>query len=84
MFLNIEFPQIMDMDIPTNIVYFESNGQTLVEPPEINDLVTFPDPEIGKDFSYIFYILKIFILKKLQIQFLGEWYISSVFQLFLS
>jgi len=47
MFLNIEFPQIMDMDIPTNIVYFESNGETLVEPPEINDLVTFPDPEIG-------------------------------------
>ena len=48
MFLYVEFPQIMDMDIPTNIVYFEANGETVVELPEINDLVTFPDPEIGK------------------------------------
>lgn len=47
MFMNIEFPQIMDKDIPTYIVYYEINGDTLVEPPQTNDLVTFPDPEIG-------------------------------------
>ena len=57
MFLYVEFPQIMDMDIPTNIVYFEANGETVVELPEINDLVTFPDPEIGRFCLCTFLIL---------------------------
>ncbi len=45
------------MDIPTNIVYFEANGETVVELPEINDLVTFPDPEIGRFCLCTFLIL---------------------------
>ena len=52
MFLNIEFPQVIDMDIPTSVVYFEENGDIGVEPPETNDLVTFPDPEIGRVITY--------------------------------
>ena len=48
MFLNIEFPQIIDMDMPTSVVYFEENADVVVEPPEITDMVTFPDPEIGR------------------------------------
>ena len=47
-FLNIEFPQIIDMDMPTSVVYFEENADVVVEPPEITDMVTFPDPEIGR------------------------------------
>ena len=57
MFLNVEFPQIIDMDIPTNIVYFENNGENIVESPEINDMVTFPDPEIGKFFIFNCFII---------------------------
>ena len=47
MFMNIEFPQVIDMDMPTAVVYFEEHGDVIVEPPETNDLVSFPDPEIG-------------------------------------
>ena len=35
------------MDVQTSVVFFEENGDTVVQPPLTNDLVTFPDPEIG-------------------------------------
>ena len=37
------------------------NGDTVVEPPETNDLVTFPDPEIGM--IYFFEIIGTYIQK---------------------
>ena len=47
MFLNIEFPQVMDMDLPIAVVYYESFGDTVVLPPESNDIVSLPDPDTG-------------------------------------
>jgi len=47
MYLNIEFPQTVDMGLPIAVVYFEVGGDQIVHPPPSSDLVTLPDPEIG-------------------------------------
>ncbi len=47
MFLNIEFPQVMDMDLPIAVVYYESFGDTVVLPPQSNDIVSLPDSDTG-------------------------------------
>ena len=47
MYLNIEFPQTVDMGLPIAVVYFEVGGDQIVQPPPSSDLVTLPDPEIG-------------------------------------
>jgi len=49
MYLNIEFPHTMNMDLPISVVYFESGGNTLVYPPLASELNPLPDPEVGLD-----------------------------------
>lgn len=48
LYLNIEFPQTMDMDLPISVVYFEP-GDQLVHSPEFNEICPLPDPDIGLD-----------------------------------
>jgi len=49
MYLNIEFPHTMDMDLPISVVYFEFGGNTLVYPPLASEMNPQPDPEVGLD-----------------------------------
>lgn len=46
MYLNIEFPHTVNMDLPISVVYFEKGGDTLVHPPVSSHLIPLPDPEI--------------------------------------
>jgi phosphatidylinositol 3-kinase len=48
MFLNIEFPQVVNKDLPIAVVYYESFGDTVVLPPESNDVVSLPDSDTGE------------------------------------
>ena len=47
MYLNIEFPHIMDKDLPISVVYFEHGGDIRVYSPTASDMCPLPDPEIG-------------------------------------
>jgi len=47
MYLNVEFPQTVDMGLPIAVVYFEAGGDRQVAAPPSSALVTLPDPEIG-------------------------------------
>ena len=49
MYLNIEFPHIMDKDLPISVVFYELGGDTPVYSPASTDLCPLPDPEIGLD-----------------------------------
>jgi len=49
MYLNIEFPHTMDMDLPISVVYFEFGGNTPVYPPLASEMNPLPDPEVGLD-----------------------------------
>jgi len=49
MYLNIEFPQITNMDLPISVVYFEYGGEKLVYPPITSELNPLPDPEVDLD-----------------------------------
>ena len=49
LYLNIEFPHTMDMDLPISVVYFEQGGDNVVYSPESNEICPLPDPDIGLD-----------------------------------
>ena len=49
LYLNIEFADTKDMDLPISVVYFELGGDIRVPAPAVSELCPLPDPDIGQD-----------------------------------
>jgi len=46
MYLMIEFPQVISMDLPLSVLYYEKNGDERIAAPAHSDVVKLPDQEI--------------------------------------
>ena len=53
MYLNVEFPHTMDMDLPISVVFFELGGDTPVFSPQVSKFCPLPDPDIDNNDNLI-------------------------------